>query len=89
MIGSRDHWKLTNGKGSCSVPMWQNGLPAGFCNDPAFGEPDEYGRLRYDGYVPCLACYGHGGPRCPGIEIEPGVFSGCDQSAGDCPVCGK
>lgn len=28
-------------------------------------------------------------PRCPGIEIEPGTFSGCDQSAGDCPVCGK
>lgn len=26
---------------------------------------------------------------CKGIEIEPGVFSGCDQSAGDCPVCGK
>lgn len=27
--------------------------------------------------------------KCKGIEIEPGVFSGCDQSAGDCPVCGK
>lgn len=26
---------------------------------------------------------------CKGIEIEAGVFSGCDQSAGDCPVCGK
>jgi hypothetical protein len=26
---------------------------------------------------------------CNGIEIEPGVFSGCDQSAGDCPTCGK
>jgi len=23
-----------------------------------------------------------------GIEIEPGVFSGCDQSGGDCPRCG-
>lgn len=26
---------------------------------------------------------------CKGIEIDPGVFSGCDQSAGDCPTCGK
>ena len=26
---------------------------------------------------------------CKGIEIEPGVFSGCDQSVGDCPECGK
>lgn len=26
---------------------------------------------------------------CKGIEIESGVFSGCDQSAGDCPICGK
>ena len=26
---------------------------------------------------------------CKGIEIEPSVFSGCDQSAGDCPTCGK
>lgn len=28
-------------------------------------------------------------PGCPGFEVEPGVFSGCNQSAGDCPVCGK
>lgn len=28
-------------------------------------------------------------PLCLGIEIEPGVFSGCNQSAGDCPRCGK
>ena len=26
---------------------------------------------------------------CKGIEIEPSAFSGCDQSAGDCPTCGK
>ena len=26
---------------------------------------------------------------CPGIEVEPGVFSGCNQFAGDCPRCGK
>lgn len=28
-------------------------------------------------------------PTCPGIEIEPGVWSGCNQSHGDCPTCGK
>ena len=27
--------------------------------------------------------------KCLGIEIEKGVFSGCNQSAGDCPTCGK
>lgn len=29
------------------------------------------------------------GSTCPGIEIEPGVFSGCSGTGGDCPVCGK
>lgn len=29
------------------------------------------------------------GEECKGFEIEPGVFSGCDASAGDCPVCGR
>ncbi len=24
---------------------------------------------------------------CKGFEIEEGVYSGCDQSGGDCPVC--
>jgi hypothetical protein len=28
-------------------------------------------------------------PKCRGIEIEEGVYSGCNQSAGDCPSCGK
>jgi hypothetical protein len=26
---------------------------------------------------------------CQGIEIGDGNFSGCDQSQGDCPSCGK
>jgi len=26
---------------------------------------------------------------CQDIEISPGSFSGCNQSGGDCPVCGK
>jgi hypothetical protein len=28
-------------------------------------------------------------PVCKGIEIEPGVFSGCVATAGDCPECGQ
>ena len=27
--------------------------------------------------------------KCRGIEIEQGVFSGCDASDGDCPACGQ
>ena len=27
--------------------------------------------------------------KCPGFEIEVGVHSGCSQTGGDCPVCGK
>ena len=96
------HKKLKDGKGKCSVPMWCNGIPAGFCNMDAFGhrpEPEYYwtnssgersrSDLKYDGHVPGLACPAHGGPSCPGMEIEPGVYSGCDQSGGDCPTCGK
>ena len=95
------HEKLTNGKGKCSVPMWNSGCPSGFCDADAFGSrppAKEYmgpaGYLyrmdgKYAGYIPGLACPAHGGPKCPGIEIEPGVFSGCDASAGDCQTCGK
>lgn len=63
------------GFGLCSVPMWCNGMPAGFCDAPAFGErptcrewrnayTGEYHRTdgRYGGYVPALACVNHGGP---------------------------
>lgn len=64
------------GIGSCSVPMWMNGAPCGFCEKPAYGTPPPSPRFmnyctnemqrrdnRYDGYVPALACIGHGGPR--------------------------
>jgi hypothetical protein len=63
------------GEGKCSVPMWSMGGPAGFCDEPAYGKPPpskmyrngwtgEMMRMdgRYNGYVPGLACYGHGGP---------------------------
>jgi hypothetical protein len=66
---------LINGGGKCSVPLFQNGCPAGFCDKPAYGFPipcKEYrnaytGRMervdgRYNGYVPYLACPTHGGP---------------------------
>ena len=67
------HKELKNGVGKCSVPMWCNGVPAGFCDNQAFGKRpdcaqyrDSSGELRrhdmkYNGYVPALACPGHGG----------------------------
>lgn len=97
----KHHKELTDGKGKCSVPMWMGGMPAGFCDRDAFGKyvdgerfRDGQGELRrwdgkYAGYVPALACPRHGGPECPGIEIEPDVFSGCSGKGGDCPTCGK
>lgn len=63
-----------HGEGLCSVPMWRGGLPADFCNEKAYGNrlPTKvYMRWdghewaadgKYAGYVPHLACPGHGGP---------------------------
>ena len=72
---SRHHRELdASGVGRCSVPMWAGGLPAGFCDRPAYGERPvskmwrrSDGSLsrcdgKYDGYVPALACPEHGGP---------------------------
>lgn len=73
---SKHHHELDeSGVGKCSVPMWQGGCPSGFCDEPAYGERppcaerrDAWtGRmfrcdLKYDGYVPGLACPAHGGP---------------------------
>lgn len=30
-------------EGKCSVPMWQGGLPGGFCDRPAWGEQFAFG----------------------------------------------
>ena len=99
---SKHHRELKNNKGKCSVPMWSGGCPAGFCDKDAFGErpkakgfnnphTGEFTRFdgKYSGYVPGLACPGHGGPECPGIELGDGNYSGCSGTGGDCPTCGK
>jgi len=75
---SKHHEELTDGVGKCSVPMWSGGCPDGFCDKPAYGRPPPSARIwnvgqgrytridgRYDGYVPGLACVGHGGPEAP------------------------
>ena len=58
---STHHRILTDGVGKCSVPMWCNGMPAGFCDKPAYGEQVPR-QTRYDGYIPALCCHAHGGP---------------------------
>lgn len=72
---SEHHKKLNErGEGKCSVPMWCDGLPAGFCNDTAYSNhkggkyynhPRTGDRIfvngAYGGYVPALACPAHGG----------------------------
>ena len=62
-VCSKHHKQLNeNGEGKCSIPMWHMGMPDGFCNEVAYG-PHEKRLGSYDGYVPYLACYAHGGPK--------------------------
>jgi hypothetical protein len=77
MRSQSHHHELTNGAGKCSVPMWSWGVPAGFCDAPAYGKRPQCcehrnadGKIwredgRYAGYVPGLACTRHGGPGKP------------------------
>ena len=89
-----------NGEGKCSVPMWMNGCPAGFCDAVAYGPPvpsaryrDSSGRThrydgRYDGYVPGLACHAHGGPEFRRHKGDPCIYCGIphdDLEPGACP----
>lgn len=75
-VPSKHHMELdSQGEGKCSVPMWMGGCPSGFCDNKAYGKPlpreyvtNSFGQRRYltpgyDGYVPGLACPGHGGPK--------------------------
>ena len=69
---SKCHEELdASGVGRCGVPMWMDGLPAGFCDEPAYGN-QEAGQTRYGewqrgrflpGYSSALTCYNHGGPK--------------------------
>jgi len=72
MRSSQHHQQLKNGVGKCSNPMWFNGGEC-FCDAPAYGKQTPEGKRRYTGYVPALACYGHGGPAEPFVDI---VFDG-------------
>ena len=63
------HKKLNEmGEGKCSLPMWMGGMPAGFCDKPAYGfetkEHEELMRCRNESqFIPGLACPAHGGPK--------------------------
>jgi hypothetical protein len=90
---SQFHKELKNGVGKCSVPMWMQGVPAGFCGEPAYGKPlpakwyqrRDGTRFRgdggYEGYVPYLACVGHGGPK------KEQALNLCDYCKNDFATC--
>jgi hypothetical protein len=83
---SEHHKKLTNGVGKCSVPMWRGGMPAGFCDEPAYGMrppcvsikngKGEMIRVdgKYSGYAPFLACPAHGGPEKPANDKKENIY---------------
>lgn len=84
---SRNHKELAGGVGKCSVPMWSGGVPAGFCDADAYG-PEEKGQLRYEGYIPFLACHAHGGPMKPADAPAPSESEPTKPSKLDDPICG-
>lgn len=87
MVAIEWHFKLDeNGEGKCSVPMWRMGMPAGFCNKTAYGKPVK--NSHYTGYVPGLACPGHGGPKKPIEEVYDCPIHGTAHGGiGECPLC--
>lgn len=87
---SPHHETLIHGEGKCSVPMWQMGTDAGFCDAPAFGvrppcaeypgpwwAPGDRQRHdgKYNGYVPGLACEIHGGPSLASFAVPGGLVT--------------
>lgn len=78
---SKHHVELTNGVGKCSKPMWQGGLPAGFCDDPAYGRSNS---RKYSGYVPALACPNHGGPEAPQSSSDDNSCGRCGHAPARC-----
>ena len=99
---SKHHMELDEtGVGKCSVPMWRCGLPAGFCDEPAYGKPTKCAIYRdghtgelfradgkYNGYVPGLACPAHGGPKGRQHWGNPCKYCGTphdDVEPGPCP----
>jgi hypothetical protein len=75
--------------GTCRVPMWRMGSPAGFCDRPAFGPqlPKALTRWRFgnDGRPYCFGpcCPAHDGPR----EGDPIVFTDGNTREGYSMYC--
>ncbi len=52
----KHHKVLTNGEGKCSVPLFASGMPAGFCDKPAYGHREKCELIRdADGHPICDA----------------------------------
>lgn len=85
MRSNRDKM-ICGATGKCSVPMWWAGMPAGFCDNPAYGEQYEGSLLPYlyqgprgksTPYATGYCCSAHLGPGEADIRFirENGVFS--------------
>ena len=83
--------KKTDGVGKCSVPVWQYGYPAGFCDKPAYGEQTEsylsrffvWDKYRRPAFASGLACPDHGGPK----QWEPVTFIDGTDGRGNKMYC--
>lgn len=91
MRAGKIHLELVDGKGKCSVPMWRMVIPAGFCNEPAYGRPPQKGSSNYWDrgdfiYVPGLACPGHGGPKAKDVAHKGDPCTYCGVAHDDVPI---
>lgn len=75
-------------EGHCRCPLWMDGLPAGLCGEPAWGEyipgptfrdgwTGEVRRLdgKFRGFFSGLACPKHGGPEPDAPRIKQDGYS--------------